>query len=673
MSIEPVKKLTLVAPAGDLDALQDRLYELRMLHLADAWQDGLEQGDPHFARPAANAVAAASRVQRLNDIEDVFGLCSPRTKAFIEGFSPTPVRISPEELQRHLDWGGLDGLHGRVVRLGEHLRSQRHRISEIEGRIEDLALYAELSFDVRQLRGLQRFGTVLGRMPAAQWKGLMRTAEAERLLMAEQLLPQGKQVIVVAAWLRQQGPEALELLRHHGFVEMHPPALASPPRTAIARLRTEADSLRQAEAETERTIVELAEEHRDRVNVLLGYWESQEAKLLARNRMAVSRRMAVVRAFVRTADLPALRSTLAREFPTVALHAEDPDPGDNVPVSLRTHPLIQPGGLLINMFGLPDYFTFDPTPFITAVFVVFFGICFGDTVYGLALVAFCAWMMRRYRPYPALRGFFHLFLYCGIATATVGFFTGTWLGDIYEPKYLGPGNPLLQLRQWQQAHGLIIDPLQSPLTGLMFVLGIGVMNQLYGITLKMYGAWRRRRWAEALFDGGLWWLVLPGMLILISKLFGNPPAWLVRFGTWMFIVGVAGLVLTQGRAEEGIVAKAITGLVSVYGILGSYGCAQFVGDMLSYSRLLALALTTTVVAIAFNLIAGLVKGVPAAGIALFVLVLIAGHTFNFVISMLGGFVHSARLLFLEMFTRFYEPGGTRFEPLGFSSQRVMIE
>jgi V/A-type H+-transporting ATPase subunit I len=95
--------------------------------------------------------------------------------------------------------------------------------------------------------------------------------------------------------------------------------------------------------------------------------------------------------------------------------------------------------------------------------------------------------------------------------------------------------------------------------------------------------------------------------------------------------------------------------------------------MLSYSRLLALALTTTVVAIAFNLIAGLVKGVPAAGIALFVLVLIAGHTFNFVISMLGGFVHSARLLFLEMFTRFYEPGGTRFEPLGFSSQRVMIE
>jgi V/A-type H+-transporting ATPase subunit I len=121
-----------------------------------------------------------------------------------------------------------------------------------------------------------------------------------------------------------------------------------------------------------------------------------------------------------------------------------------------------------------------------------------------------------------------------------------------------------------------------------------------------------------------------------------------------------------------LAGKAITGLVSLYGIMGSYGCLSFLGDTLSYSRLLALGLTTTIIGMSFNIMAGLLKQVPVVGIGLFVALLVLGHMFNFAVSIIGSFVHPARLIFLEFFSRFYESGGTKFTPLSADNERVLV-
>ena len=132
----------------------------------------------------------------------------------------------------------------------------------------------------------------------------------------------------------------------------------------------------------------------------------------------------------------------------------------------------------------------------------------------------------------------------------------------------------------------------------------------------------------------------------------------------VFVLACVGLVLTQGRHETTLVAKAITGLVSLYGILGSYGCVTFIGDMLSYARLLALGLTTAIIGMSINIMANLVRGTPWVGGVLFVLVLVLGHAFNFAVCILGAFVHSARLIFLEFFSRFYSADGVAFDMAG---------
>jgi V/A-type H+-transporting ATPase subunit I len=132
------------------------------------------------------------------------------------------------------------------------------------------------------------------------------------------------------------------------------------------------------------------------------------------------------------------------------------------------------------------------------------------------------------------------------------------------------------------------------------------------------------------------------------------------------------LVLTQGRKEKGLLGKGITGVVSLYGILGTYGATSFMSDALSYSRLLALGMATGILGLSINMMGDMTKGIPYVGPVICVLLIIGGHIFNFAVSILGAFVHPARLILLEFFSRFYEAGGRRFAPLGLSSKRVEI-
>jgi V/A-type H+-transporting ATPase subunit I len=170
-------------------------------------------------------------------------------------------------------------------------------------------------------------------------------------------------------------------------------------------------------------------------------------------------------------------------------------------------------------------------------------------------------------------------------------------------------------------------------------------------------------------------VVLPGLMVWGAGLAGVLPAGFGLAGTFGLVAAlaaVAGLVLTQGRAEKGVAAKAITGVVSLYGILGSYGIVGFFSDVLSYSRLLALGLATSIIGLAVNVMAGIVRDLPGIGLVAFLLVLVIGHIFNFAMSILGSFVHPARLIMLEFFSRFYESGGREFRPLAPRVDRVEL-
>jgi V/A-type H+-transporting ATPase subunit I len=188
---------------------------------------------------------------------------------------------------------------------------------------------------------------------------------------------------------------------------------------------------------------------------------------------------------------------------------------------------------------------------------------------------------------------------------------------------------------------------------------MGLVQIYAGIILSAYKNIREGHVADAIMDQGFWLVLLTGLLM-----FAMPE--LATVGKYMAIVGAVGLILTQGRAQKSIIKKFTSGVLSLYDITG------YLSDVLSYSRLLALGLTTGVIATVINTMAKTVSG-SIIGYIVMALIIIGGHVFNLAINVLGAFVHSSRLQYIEFFGKFYDSGGRAFDPLKVKTTYVELE
>jgi V/A-type H+-transporting ATPase subunit I len=184
---------------------------------------------------------------------------------------------------------------------------------------------------------------------------------------------------------------------------------------------------------------------------------------------------------------------------------------------------------------------------------------------------------------------------------------------------------------------------------LIVSFAFGIIQIYAGLILNAYKNIRDGRTSDALMDQGLWIVFLTGLIM-----FALPQ--LKSLAKYVAIIGAIGLLLTQGRSQKGIFKKFTSGLLSLYDVTG------YLSDVLSYSRLLALGLATGVIATVINTMAKLV-GVNAIGVILMIIIMFGGHVFNLLINVLGAYVHSSRLQYIEFFGKFYDSGGRAFDPL----------
>jgi len=661
-----MKRVTILAPRSSAGSLVEWLQKLGIVHVEDAVERLGEDAD--LKRPALPTVEVDNRIRQLEAIEQTFDAHSPRKRSLAENFVTLPARVSQSELQHVADTLQVVPLADECASLAGQIQEHDRAAAAAEAEIESLEFFRTLPFTPEQLRTLRETTAWVGKLDLRAWERLLRDDEAHRLLALQELTREKRTVCICAVALSAERDQAARLLRRYELAEMRLPDFEGSLPERLGELQADVKRRREERKTLVGRVQALARARRD-VGIALGHWHAVRARVQAQNGMANSSRVSMLCGYIRARDVRKFNEALAREFPGASTTYADPTPQDKVPVSLRHGPLGKPMRFLVDMFGLPDYFSFDPTPYLSLSFLVFFGMCFSDAVYGLMLCALAGYLAYKARGYENLRNMCVMFLYCGISTIIFGALSGSWASDLWRPQYLGANNPLL----WIKEHTAVVDPLEKAVVLLVVCLAIGLANQLYGIALKAYGLLRRGKTFDAFADAGLWLLVIPGLVLVVSPLFFPTPRWAFRLGAALMLVGGIGLVLTQGRHEKGFVAKAITGLVSLYGIVGSYGCLAFIGDLLSYTRLLALGLTTSIVGMSFNIIAGILKDVPDVGIILFVLMIVFGHAFNFCVSILGSFVHPARLIFLEFFGRFYEGGAVRFRPLSLSTDRLIVE
>ena len=337
---------------------------------------------------------------------------------------------------------------------------------------------------------------------------------------------------------------------------------------------------------------------------------------------------------------------------------EEPDPDDEtVPVLLQNGSLVTPFETVTGMYSLPGRHDIDPTMLLAPFYFLFFGLMLSDAAYGLILTILCAIVLKKYKPEGTTYRMMKMFMLCGISTFMWGALFGGWFGNFFpvaSKMFFGKEFALRPL--W-------FDPLSEPMKLLIVSLVLGAIHLFVGMGIQAYMLIRDGHPLDALFDVGLWYVLLIGVVLFLFG--GTLGAGLTGIGKIMSVIGAVGILLTGGRSKKGIFGKITGGFGSLYGITG------YLSDVLSYSRLLALGLATGVVAQVFNTLGSLAGG-GIAGSILLIVVFVFGTIFNLAINALGAFVHSCRLQYVEFFGKFYTGGGRPFAPFERKTKYIKI-
>ena len=316
-----------------------------------------------------------------------------------------------------------------------------------------------------------------------------------------------------------------------------------------------------------------------------------------------------------------------------------------VPVRLNNNALTRPLNMVTEMYSLPSYGTVDPNPLTAPFFILFYGMMMADMGYGLLMFLAGTIITKKYRPKGTGGYLFGLLQLAGVSTFIFGALTGGFFGDFIPQlcRLIDPNST------FDLPH--LFTPMDDTTAILIGSLCLGAVQILTGMIVSAAEKCRHGRFLDALWNEGTWWVIFAGIALAVLKV---TPI--------VLYVGLGMLVVGAGWDKKGF-GKVTAIVSSVYNNVTGY-----FGDILSYSRLMALMLSGSVLAQVFNML-----GAGFGNVPMFLLISMVGNALNFALNLLGCYVHDMRLQCLEFFGKFYVDGGRPFRPLAYDTQYTDIE
>lgn len=645
MSIVKMKRLRLFGMLSDREELLQRLQHLGCVEISES-ADKLS--DPEWA-----ALLTRSGSDKLAEKKEAHTLVSSalatlnkyapvKTGLFTSRRQVTEKQLFDEEA-RTAALAAATALNGEERQISSLYAEQ----SKLKTQILSLVPWLELDvpLETSSTRDVSvKFGTVSADAPLDTLTGELNAAAP----LAE-LIPAGKdRELQYFLFLCHKSAEdgALEVLKKYGFSQAAIRGWTGTAAENTRKLEAELADLGKQLEEAKSKVASFGGQ-RDNLKLCVDRLEQEIRREEAKTRLLNTRSTFFLEGWVPGMDEGQLRELLK---PYVcAWETEEPvrDDYPQVPIKLKNNKVVAPATMITSMYSLPAYDGIDPNPFVFPFFVLFFGIMFGDMGYGLALFLLTRLYIKKVRPKGGTGDLMRLMNACGLSAMVVGFFTGGFFSNAIATVcgLLGLQTPYLFT-----VTNPPISALTDPITCLIIAMGIGCVHILLGMSLNAYMLIRDGHPLDALFDVGSWWVVFAGV-----ALGATGHGWAVA------LVGVAMLVLTQGRSSPSIPGKIIGGLGSLYNITGYFG------DILSYSRLMVMMLAGGVIGNIFNML-----GAMPGNIFIFAIIFVCGHIFNMALSVIGCYVHASRLIYLEFFGKFYREGGRPFKPLDIDTRYVDI-
>ena len=638
---EVMRKITIFVHKNDRDILLETLHKTGVLQIRELKKDEASRYlapalPPEELKTISDYLLRVSRLisimkippQKTSFVQSMFGLDLPEKVKIKHNSKREVLRLTEAYIKKNEE---------ELIRIEERHAEIAERLDELKGLKEAALIIQGAQLNTILISELRRVKVVAG-IIAKQNLPKLREESGKELsishLMGKSI--DKKRELYVLISLSDEYARAVFISKKHG-ADIIP--LDSMPKSSNPKdeLDKEERELLKEKDELINRIIALRKESFEEAVILREELEILKERDEQNYNLLSSKNFIMLSGWVPKKRVIPLKTRLREEFKgRVVMKVDFPEDNDETPVKLSNPAFIKPYEMITELFSLPKYKDIDPTFIVGPVFIIFAGFMLTDFVYGAMLVILALFLIKRLGKYSSsMKEMGTILLWMGIFAMIFGFLTGSYLGDL--PSYLFGISPK-SLAIWK-------DPLSEPLYFLILSFIVALIHLNIGLVIGALEDIRKKDYKTLVKERGTWFLLqLSVLFFFFPKI------------TWL---------------AETLLGIDVLLILVFNGPLGILGMTGFMGDVISYSRLFALALSTAGIALTVNLLSNLVKGVPFVGILIAIPLFIVGHFFSFVMNSLGAFVHSIRLQFVEFFGKFYEGGGEKFTP--FKEERLYTE
>ncbi|MEG1631635.1 MAG: V-type ATP synthase subunit I [Hydrogenoanaerobacterium sp.] len=657
MAVLPMKRVCICALAKNRKAILEVLQRRGVVELTDKHEE-----DNIFKKTDITAFKATfeKNISIGTQALDILNKYAPAKTSMLSSLSGRE-ELSVERYEAFsAEHDEIMRVAYRLTSLSKDIQEANANIPKLESQIEALKPWLLLDIPLG-FKGTKKsaafIGTLVGEITQQQiMDNFSRLTPSPDHINVDIISSSKEQTCILVLCPICDSQNVEEALRTIGFAK---PAMLSTvtPSRRKQELEQEIAALQAEIAADEAEIIS----YRGVCNALkftIDYYIMRSEKYDVIGKLAQSRRVFVLSGFIPERECDTLEKLLSDKY-DIAIEFDEPNEDDETPVLLDNNAFAAPVESVVESYSMPGKGERDPTNVMACFYYLLFGMMLSDAAYGIIMIIACGLCLWKFKNMESgMKKTLTMFLYCGISTTFWGFMFGSFFGDAIGVVAKTFFNSDIALKP------LWFEPVKEPMRMLVFAFLLGIIHLFAGLAMKLAQCIKDKKYLDALYDAGFWYMLVGGGIIylltvpmfteMLGVSFILPPV-LGTIATVMACVGAVGIIFTSGRDSRNWFKRLLKGLYGLYNVTG------YLSDILSYSRLLALGLATGVIATVINQM-GSMGGGGIGGAIMFILVFLVGHTINIGINLLGAYVHTNRLQFVEFFGKFYEGGGRKFMP-----------